>query len=211
MKVRNILLGFAWWFTLLNCIALTGYVVFSYGTLPLGSVVHPDMKAVFVDNKLGIYAHVFASIAALLLGPFQFSQKLRNRFTALHRTFGKIYLFAGVGLGGLAGLYMAHLAFGGLPAKVGFTSAALVWLFTGYMAYAAIRKGDVGAHQNWMIRNFALTLSAITLRFYLGGFMAAGIPFHEFYPIIAWLSWIPNLIVAEFVFVKRQKAFNLAT
>lgn len=48
-----------------------------------------------------------------------------------------------------------------------------------------------------MIRSFALTASAITLRIYLGLGTALQIPFEDSYPAIAWLCWVPNLIAAE--------------
>ena len=51
---------------------VVAYAVLAYGFLPLGSLVHPDMKASFLTHKVGIYAHIFASAVALSLGPFQF-------------------------------------------------------------------------------------------------------------------------------------------
>jgi hypothetical protein len=48
-----------------------------------------------------------------------------------------------------------------------------------------------------MIRSFALTLAAVTLRLYLPLSRIAGIPFYDAYVPIAWLCWVPNLLVAE--------------
>jgi hypothetical protein len=50
-----------------------------------------------------------------------------------------------------------------------------------------------------MIRSFALTLAAVALRVYLPSALAAGIEFETAYPIIAWLCWVPNLLVVEFL------------
>ena len=47
------------------------------------------------------------------------------------------------------------------------------------------------------MRNFALTFAAVTLRVYLPTSMALGVPFESAYPLIAWLCWVPNLLVAE--------------
>lgn len=181
-------------------LSVAAYAVFAYALLPLGSLVHPDMKLSFLAHRAGIYTHVFASAVALALGPFQFSAHLRQRFAAAHRWTGRIYLGVGIGLGGLSGLYMATFAFGGIVAKIGFACLAVVWLYTGYRAYAAIRRGAVAEHRKWMVRNFALTLAAVTLRIYLPSSMIAGIPFEIAYPLIAWLCWVPNLLVAELVF-----------
>jgi len=48
-----------------------------------------------------------------------------------------------------------------------------------------------------MVRNFAPAFVAVTLR--LPGSMAGGVPFGLAYPVIAWLCWVTNLIVAEWV------------
>ncbi len=155
------------------------------------------MKANFLANKAGIYTHVFASVAALALGPWQFSERIRRAVPQLHRWMGRVYLAVGVGIGGLSGLYMATHAYGGLFAKLGFGSLAVAWMFTGLRAFQCIRRGDVSEHRKWMIRNFSLTLAAVTLRLYLPASMIAGVPFGVSYPIIAWAAWLPNLLVAE--------------
>jgi hypothetical protein len=113
---------------------------------------------------------------------------------------GRAYLGIGVLLGGLSGLYVAAFAFGGLVAKLGFFCLAVLWLYTGLRAFLAIRRNDVTEHRKWIARNFSLTLAAITLRIYLAASMIAGIPFALAYPVIAWLAWVPNLLVAGWVF-----------
>lgn len=178
-------------------LGVAGYAVFAYGFLPLGSIVHPDMRATFETYSLGIYAHIFASALALALGPFQFWAGLRSRRPALHRWMGRLYLGLGVLVGGLAGLFMAWHAFGGLVSQLGFGALALAWLYTGLRAYLAIRAGDISAHRRWMVRNFALTFAAVTLRLWLPASFATGIPFELAYPAIAWLCWVPNLAWAE--------------
>ncbi len=178
-------------------LGVAAYAVFAYGFMPLGSLVHPDMKANFLANKAGIYTHVFASVTALALGPWQFSERIRRAVPQLHRWMGRVYLAVGVGIGGLSGLYMATHAYGGLFAKLGFGSLAVAWMFTGLRAFQCIRRGDVSEHRKWMNRNFSLTLAAVTLRLYLPASMIAGVPFGVSYPIIAWAAWLPNLLVAE--------------
>ncbi|HSN73071.1 MAG TPA: DUF2306 domain-containing protein, partial [Steroidobacteraceae bacterium] len=138
-----------------------------------------------------------ASAVALILGPLQFIRRLRTRRPTWHRWIGRTYLGVGVLEGGLAGLYLAIHAFGGPVAQLGFAFLAIAWLQTGMLAYLAIREGDVSRHQKWMIRNFALTFAAVTLRLYLPSSAVAGIDFETAYPVIAWVCWVPNLLVAE--------------
>ena len=177
-------------------LGVAGYAVFAYSMLPLGSVVHPDMRATFEANAFAIKAHIFASAVALTLGPFQFSTRLRTRFLAVHRWMGRVYLAVGVGVGGLAGLYMAAHSFGGIVAHLGFGGLAIAWLYTGVRAYLAIRARDIAAHRRWMVRNFSLTFAAVTLRLYLPALLLTG-NFEAGYALIAWLCWVPNLLVAE--------------
>lgn len=177
--------------------SVAGYVVFAYGFMPLGAMAHPDMKEAVLSNPVAIYMHAFASIIALVLGPFQLSPEFRKSHPNVHRWFGRMYLGVGVLIGGLAGLYLSQDAFGGIVARLGFFILAMLWIFTGIRAYLCIRSGNIEAHKKWMTRNFALTLAAVTLRIYIPGSMAAGLDFAVAYPVIAWLCWVPNLIFVE--------------
>lgn len=181
-------------------LSVAAYAVVVYGFLPLGTMVQPEMRAAFETYRLGIYLHVFASAVALALGPFQFSAKLRATRPGLHRWIGRLYLGVGVLVGGAAGLFMAFHAYGGPVSRLGFAALATAWLYTGFRAYRAIRAGDVASHRRWMVRNFALTFAAVTLRLWAPAAFASGIPFELSYPVIAWLCWVPNLLVAELQF-----------
>jgi uncharacterized membrane protein len=183
----------------LLALSVAGYALVAYTLFPLGAVVHPEMRVAFAAHPLTIYAHVFGSAVALLLGPLQFWVRLRATRPALHRFTGKVYLGIGVGLGGLAGLALAPSAYGGAASTLGFACLALAWLYTGVHALGAAQSRDFAAHRRWMIRNFALTFAAVTLRIYLPTSVAAGAAFEVAYPAIAWLCWVPNLLVAEWL------------
>ncbi len=160
-----------------------------------------DFQQRFAEIPLYAAFHVIGSGLALLIGGFQFLPRLRARRIELHRWLGRTYLIA-VLIGGIGGIVMAGRADGGLSGQFGFFLLGVVWLVSGWQAYAAIRRGDVQAHRIWMIRNFALTFAAVTLRVYLGLSQALfGLSFAEFYPAVAWLCWVPNLIVAEWLII----------
>jgi uncharacterized membrane protein len=180
-------------------LGVAGYAVVGYSVMPLGSLVHPEMKADFVAHPVAVYCHVFASAVALLLGPLQFSARLRRTRLRLHRWMGRVYLGVGVLVGGLSGLYLAAFAFGGPAARLGFAALALCWLFSGGRAFLAIRSGRIDEHRQWMVRNFSLAFAAITLRLYLPVALVAGVDFAVAYPVIAWLCWLPNLLAAEWL------------
>lgn len=185
-------------------LGVAGYALVVYGFFPLGALLHPEMRATYAIYPAAIYAHIFGSAVALIIGPFQFWTQLRNERPQLHRWLGRCYLLIGVGIGGSTGLFMAFHAFGGLPARLGFGVLAVLWLYTGYRAYRAIRARDITSHRRWMVRNFALTFAAVMLRLYLPAAMASGIAFELAYPVIAWLCWVPNLLATGVLFNTRQ-------
>jgi uncharacterized membrane protein len=148
--------------------------------------------------------HIAGGIGALLAGPWQFSQKLRARALNLHRWLGRFYLLE-VALGSIAGFAMALVSEEGLPTHLGFGVLAVLWFFTGLQAYRKILRGDIESHRQWMIRNFALTLAAVTLRNWLPLMLfALHWPFARAYIIVSWLCWVPNLLVAEWIIVRQR-------
>lgn len=180
--------------------AVAAYAIAAYALLPLGTVLHPDIRASFASHGTGVvYLHVFGAAVALILGPLQFWASLRGRRPGLHRWFGSTYLALGVGVGGLSGLVLALNAFGGVWSRTGFGTLAVLWIATGAMALQRILRGDVQGHRRWMTRNFALTLAAVMLRIYLPASIVSGMSLDLAYPVVAWLCWLPNLVIAEWL------------
>jgi uncharacterized membrane protein len=152
--------------------------------------------------------HIFPGGIALLTGWSQFNSKLRTTRLSLHRTLGKIYV-AAVLISGLAGLYIAFYATGGMVSQWGFGLLAVAWLTTTAMAFSKIKAMDLDAHQQWMIRSYALAFAAVTLRIHLPFMQVVmGMDFIDAYRIVAWLCWVPNLLVAELI-VSRRTSYEL--
>ena len=107
-----------------------------------------------------LLAHITGGSVALLLGPWQFSTKLRERALNLHRWLGRIYL-AAVALGSLAGFTLAFFSEEGPPTHFGFGALAVLWFATGLIAYRRILHGNIESHRQWMVRSYALTLAAV--------------------------------------------------
>jgi uncharacterized membrane protein len=178
-------------------------------TMVLLTIVTPAMQSpVYTgrrdDLPVALYTHVIAGAVALGTGAFQFSRRLRARRLAVHRLMGRSYVVA-VALSGTAGLAMAPLSDGGLAGHFGFGGMALLWLITTACAFTAARARRIDDHERWMIRSYALTLAAVTLRLYLPAMLVAGIPFDSAYPAIAWLCWVPNLVIAEWWLLRPRK------
>lgn len=143
-----------------------------------------------------LFVHAGLAATALLLGPTQFLPRLRLTRPRLHRWMGRTYVLACL-TGGSAGLTLALGSTAGPIARAGFAALAVTWMVCTAMAWrmALHRRFDV--HRRWMIRSFALTFAAVTLRLYLPIAQIAGLDFLPSYRAIAWLCWVPNLIAAE--------------
>ena len=165
---------------------------------------------------VGLFVHAFSGGIALLIGPFQFLDGFRKRRQNIHRWMGRIYLVS-ILIGGLSAFIIAPGMISGLVGEVGLLSLAVLWLWTGWNAYSSIRKGDVKSHREWMIRSFALTFAAATLRLWLGTLIATQLPFLqtkyagdfdalfvEVYRVVMWLCWVPNIIIAEMIIQRRR-------
>ncbi len=114
--------------------------------------------------------HGMAGACALLLGPMQFSDRLRQRFTKFHRVVGRFYI-AGVFVAAPLGFYIQHFEerMGGARSfsVAAAVDAALWWLTTG-IALVFILKGKVQQHRQWMTRSFAVALVFLEVRVILG-------------------------------------------
>jgi uncharacterized membrane protein len=163
----------------------------------------PEIIALFSEWPVFFSMHVMGGGTSLVIGGFQFWPKFRRDHINLHRWLGRIYLTC-VLIGGLGGLVIAPRSGGGLVAHFGFGMLAILWLFSGWQAYRCIRRGDIDSHRAWMMRNFALTFAAVTLRIYLGFFAAAGIQYADAYPTVAWIAWVPNLILVEWYLALKR-------
>ena len=186
-----------WWLMLVTSLAIAVY----------GSryFVFPTSDEHFARYIFPLRLHIVGGMGALLAGPWQFSEKLRTRALNFHRWLGRFYLLS-VALGSIAGFAMATVSQEGIASHLGFGILAVLWFFTGLQAYRSVRSGEVDSHRQWMIRNFALSLAAVTLRNELPLMLfALHWSFHVSYITVSWLCWIPNLLVAEWI-IQRNVA-----
>lgn len=195
---------FAWLGMTFLAFGVAGY---AFTILLIPEFRPPFAKTLFTERPVFTVAHFLGGAVALVTGAFQLNGWLRARFIGWHRWLGRLYVLAIV-IGSVSGFMMALKAFGGLASNTGFGLLAVLWLGTTLKAYQHIRNGNLALHRNWMIRSYALTLAAVTLRFYLPGSMMAGIPMTIAYPVIAWLCWVPNLLVAEW-FIRSGRSLVL--
>lgn len=154
-------------------------------------------------RTMWLATHAGFAATALLVGGVQFSGALRRRRPEVHRMVGRIYAVSCL-VGAGAGLVLAIGSSAGPIASVGFGGLAIVWMATTGMGWQSARTRRFELHRRWMIRSWALTLSAVTLRIYIPAFEIAGLPEDAAYRAIAFLCWVPNLLVAE-ILLRRAR------
>jgi uncharacterized membrane protein len=209
----------AFWWIALSALAIVVLAPLPYALHSLAELAGTGQQvpANYVDRpavvRTAFYLHVTFGGLALLLSPVQFVARLRTRAPAVHRAVGRVAL-ASIGVAGLAGLVLAPHSLAGPVGTAGFGLLAVLWPACGATAFRAIRRGDVDAHRRWMVRTFALTYAAVTLRLWLGLLIAvqaalADVPadaaFERAYLVVPFLSWVPNLLVAEWYLATRAR------
>ena len=91
-------------------------------------------------------------------------------------------------------------------ATAGFASLAVLWITVTLLGWRAALQRRFEAHRRWMLRSWALTLAAVTLRLYMLAAPALGVDGLEAYRAISFLCWLPNLAVAEVVLRMQRPA-----
>jgi hypothetical protein len=154
--------------------------------------------------RWSFYLHIFSSMLILAAGLTQFSTYILQRVSFIHRWIGKIYTFGILIISSPAALVMAFYANGGWIAKTSFLLLSVLWWYTTWQGWKTIREKNIPLHRIWMIRSYALTFSAITLRMMQASFAAfTEMDLDTTYQMVSWASWMLNLGVAEWMIKKN--------
>eukprot|EP01084_Bolivina_argentea_P308993 534431_1 len=162
-------------------------------------------------QQVQFFAHVIGGVTSLLIVPIQLyylnkvnrnyddKERARCKYNFWHKWLGRIYIFGGIGIGGVSSIILAKNTHAGPIAKYGFGSLGVLWMFSGCKAYYYAYFKNWKKHRKWMIRNTAMTMAAVTLRIYSPiAYYVIKADRIKAYRIISWLCWIPNLIFAEY-------------
>jgi uncharacterized membrane protein len=165
---------------------------------PYLSRPNPGRDRLF-SEKLALIPHVLTGLIALVIGPLQFSVRLRQRNLSFHRILGKIYV------GSIVVSSLTSIIIGWHFGKVrpyGFCETdcqASLWLLTTLAAFITARNRHIVAHRQWMIRSYALTFLFVTSR------LAAPLPVfqqlsHAGFVIYLFVLLIATAILPDFYF-----------
>ncbi|MFD2584711.1 DUF2306 domain-containing protein [Pedobacter vanadiisoli] len=150
------------------------------------------------------YVHVYSAIFVLLAGFTQFNTRILVKYPKIHRWLGYLYVSLVLLLASPSGIFIGWFANGGLIAKTSFIILGVLWFWFTLKATLLILKRKITAHKQFMYRSFALAASAVTLRLWkvILVYLFQPAPM-DVYQIIAWLGWIPNLLIAEWLIKKN--------
>lgn len=161
--------------------------------------------------RYSFYTHVFFSPIVIISGLFQFNRWLITNRPKIHRAFGYVYVVSVLLISAPSALVMSFYANGGRIAQISFVALTICWILCTWIAFQKAKKGNYTSHVKWMLRSYALTLSAVTLRFYayLFDVFNVNLPPRETYILISYISWIPNLLLVQLLIRLRYVDYLL--
>jgi len=174
-------------------------------------------KGDLVNNILWrtcFYLHITGAMVSLVVGLPQCFVWLVKKYRNLHKTLGKIYVIAILVVACPTGFFMSFFTNGGIMGVIPFMSIAVLWFITTYVGYRYIKNKKVMEHNVWMIRSYALTLSALTFRLYQIIFhFGMDIDPVDNYILSLWVSLLGNIALGEIgvVYYKRKYFKNNKT
>jgi uncharacterized membrane protein len=153
----------------------------------------------FEPFKWLLLPHGLAGALALILGPFQFSDRLRKQYAKFHRVSGRFYV-GSVLVAAPVGVYIQYLE--KIPT---FTFAVItdasLWLSTTLIAMFFILRGNVAQHRQWMTRSFACAIIFLEVRVISG--LAGLDPDLRWTEAIVWFC-LPLALLAADVIIQIQ-------
>ncbi|SEN67102.1 DUF2306 domain-containing protein [Lihuaxuella thermophila] len=204
----------SWYFLVMICLGVGIFIISPYVTLD------PSKSRIQLNPSFSLHypllvTHIFLAFIALITGFVQLIERVRIQYPHMHRSLGRIY-FVSVFLSGMIALVITIYADSFVKAMA-FLTLGLLWLFTGWKGYRLILKKRYEEHRIWMIRNYAVTLAAITARLIVPVCILAYVSFHGFtlaggreqmistiLEVNIWIGLLLNLLFAEWLILKKQ-------
>jgi hypothetical protein len=184
------------------------YVVFSViAVASIYVLYHNERFLVEPDNpiwkhyesfKWWLLPHGVFGAIVLLFAPFQFSERVRQRFIKAHRVMGRLYVIGAFILAPLGAYIQYHQEQFGAPRSftiLGIIDAIMLFSATA-LAFLFAYKRKIAAHRQWATRSYAIALVFIAARFVMGttGWEALGV---EIVQAIIWSCLALSVVLAD--------------
>ncbi|HXB40784.1 MAG TPA: DUF2306 domain-containing protein [Bacteroidia bacterium] len=186
-----------------------------YNTLPYFTfnrdISFLEERSVLYDKpvwRISFYVHIFAGALCIGAALLQFSSFILKKRKRIHIISGKIYVFVVLLIGAPSGFYMTFFAKGGFLERACFMLMAVFWFYSTYKGFvAAAREKNFLSHKYWMIRSYAMALTAVTFRVYHILFYLWGFGHFDNYAISLWISVFGNAAIAELIIFSQSKKY----
>lgn len=185
-----------------------------YNTLPYFSFSKEfdfieERSLLFQNNLYNSFFYIHIAAGAVCIGTalIQFSRYILKKTKAIHRWSGRLYVFVVLFLGAPTGLYMSFFAKGSFWERSLFMFMAIFWFITTLYGLTTIRKKNVLAHKIWMIRSYAMAMTAVTFRVFHIAFYLLGWDHLENYELSLWISVIGNMLAAEWIIYRKSRNY----
>jgi uncharacterized membrane protein len=121
--------------------------------------MYHDYRLQVISDRHLLVPHVLAAFLALVIGPINFSTRIRQHHLQLHRVLGRIYVIS-VFVGAATGVALAA----GRPGLPGTSMQAAAWIVCTTAALITARNGQIVQHRQWMARSYAVTFTFVSSR-----------------------------------------------
>lgn len=170
-----------------------------------------EERSVLYDKlawRISFYVHIAAGALCISTALLQFSSWILRKRKRIHIISGKIYVFVVLLIGAPSGFYMTFFAKGGFMERACFMLMAIFWFYSTYKGLvAAARDKNYVSHKCWMIRSYAMALTAVTFRVYHIAFYLLGMDHFDNYALSLWISVFGNALVAEAIIFSLGKHY----
>jgi len=192
-------IGLFSWYVLVLLALVNGVFAMRY-LLPRAPL--PALLPNVDSHRVLLTVHASSAGVAIALGPFLIASGFQRRWRSVHRKAGWLYSIAVFASGIVAIPLALHAAFGAI-AGAGFFILAVLWITVTAIAVRMAAKRRFDRHRSWMLRSYALTAAAITLRLLLPASSLLGVSAGLSYRTAAWMCWLINLTFIEIYLLLR--------
>lgn len=197
------------------------YVVFSLiGVMSLYVLYHNERFLVdpnhpawqhYESFKWWLLPHGIFGAIVLLFAPFQFSERIRKRFTRAHQILGRVYVVGALIMAPLGAYIQYYQQRMGAPHSftvLGIVDATMV-MSTALLAFLFAYKRKIALHRQWATRSYAIALVFIAARFVLGvtGFEKLGV---EMVQAMIWSCLALSVLLADVAINWREMRTSLS-
>jgi len=184
-------------YVVFSVIAVASLYVMYHNERFLVDSAHPAWQH-YEGFKWWLLPHGVFGAIVLCFAPFQFSERIRQKFTKAHRVMGRLYVLSAFMLAPMGAYIQYYQERMGAPRSftvLGVVDAIMLMTTTGLAGYFAYKR-KITVHRQWATRSYAVALTFIFGRFIMG---TTGLETHgvEMVQAIIWSYLALSMVFAD--------------